>query len=132
MHVRRQAKHGAQPVDKLFLACRDALDGIREHLVRHFHLNVQRIAVLYAVDYNLIIGRIAVIKQDRFDLRREHVDAADDQHIVAAAHRLGHLDMRASARARFAVEYADIARAVAQQRKCLLRDARKDQLALFP
>ena len=76
------------------------------------------------------VGRVALLQQDRLDLRREDVDALDDQHIVAAAHRLAHLDMRPPAGAVFMAQNADIARPVAQQREGLLRDRGKHQLAL--
>ena len=55
----------------------------------------------------------------------------DDQHIVAAAARLAHLDVGAAARALFTAEHADIAGAVAQQREGFLGDRGEHQLALL-
>ena len=70
-------------------------------------------------------------QQHAFDLRREHVDAADDQHVVGAAARLAHAHRRAAAGALLVVQRADVTRAVAQQRQRLLADAGEHELAVF-
>ena len=55
-------------------------------------MDVQGVGVVHAVNEDLIVGGIALVQQDGLDLRGEHVDAADDEHVVGASHRLGHLE----------------------------------------
>ena len=63
------------------------------------------------------------------DLAREDIDAADDQHIVAAAHGLGHAHMGAAAGAGRAVQHAQIAGPVAQEREGFLVQRGENQFA---
>ena len=130
MDLRIDAEHGLERGDEALFALRDLGQRIGEVVGRHLDEHVERVGVVDAVDHNLIVGRVALLQQDGLDLRREDVDALDDQHVVAAASRLAHLDVRAPAGAFFAAQHADIARAVAQQREGLLCDGREDQLAL--
>ena len=73
----------------------------------------------------------AQAEQHAFDLRREHVDAADDQHIVAATEHLAHPDQGASAVAGGGVEHRQVAGAVAQHRHAFFGQSGQHQLALF-
>ena len=75
---------------------------IRKTLGRAFHVNIKGIRIVHTVNHNLIVRRVALLEQNGFNLAREHVDAADNHHIVASAERLRHLDMRSSAGAFFA------------------------------
>ena len=63
------------------------------------------------------------------DLAREHVDAADDQHVVAAAGDALHTAERPPARARLGDDPRDVPRAVADDRDALLRERREHDLA---
>ncbi len=73
-----------------------------------------------------------MIEQYRFDLGREHIDPANNHHVVTASHRLAHLDMGAATGARLAVQHANVAGAVPQQRERLFGDAGEHQLAFLP
>ena len=64
------------------------------------------------------------------DLGRVEVDAADDQHVVAAAADGAHARERAPAGARLVGQRRDVAGAVAQQRQRLLGQRREDELAV--
>ena len=130
MHLCENAEHCLERGDKALFTLRDLGQRVREVLRRHLDEHIERVGVVDAVDHDLIVGCVALFEQHRLDLRREDVYALDDQHIVAAAHGLAHLDMRPPAGAVLMTQNADIARAVAQQREGLLRDRRKHQLAL--
>ncbi len=69
-------------------------------------------------------------EQRRLDLGREDVDAAHDQHVVGTALDPADPRKRPAARARRAGERGEIARAVAQERHRLPRQAREHELAL--
>ena len=131
MHSCVDAQHVLELRDEALLLFVDLADGVCELLGRHLHVHVQHVAVVDARDDDLVIRRIAVLEQHRLDLRREDVDALDDQHVVAAAHRLGHPDEGTAALAGLRVQHADVARTVADHREGFLRDAREDQLSLF-
>ena len=64
-----------------------------------------------------------------FDLRREHVHAADDEHVVGTTAGLGHLDECTPAGALLAGDDADVAGAVAQEREGFAGEAGEDNLA---
>ena len=82
-----------------------------------------------AGDDELVLAReLAVREHDLLDLRREHVDAADDQHVVAAADDLAHAAHRARGRRQQARQ---VARAVADDRQRFLGERREDELALL-
>ena len=72
--------------------------------------------------------KAGIVEELLLDLRREHVDAADDQHVVGAAGDLLH----AAHRARRAGQQArEVARAVADDRQRLLGERGEHQLALL-
>ena len=82
------------------------------------------------LDGQLVVRRDALDpEQDVLDLRGIDVDAAQDQHVVAAAVDRAHAGERAPARARRRVDGGDVGRAVAQQRQRLLRQRRDHELA---
>ena len=62
-------------------------------------------------------------------LRREYVDAADDEHVVAAAHDTVHAHQRTPARTFLIVQRRQVVRPVAQQRHRLLGQVRETQFA---
>src|SRR6266576_1718984 len=69
-------------------------------------------------------------EQDALDLGGIQVDAADDEHVVAASAHRAHPGQRAPARARLQRERRDVAGAVAQQRQRLLRERGEHQFAV--
>ena len=86
---------------------------------------------LRALDHELVVRRDARLgEQDVLDLGRVEVDAADDQHVVAAAADRAHARERPPARAALAGQRGDVARAVAQERQRLLGQGREDELAV--
>ena len=131
MDVRRDAEHGAEGGDELSLR---RLDGIKiaAHIGLSLDVDIERIGIVDAVDEDLIVGFVAVIEEHRLDLRREDVDAADDEHIVAAAQGLTHLDERSAARAGLSREHADIFGAVAKEGEGFLVERGEDEFALAP
>ena len=65
------------------------------------------------------------------NLRREHVDAADNQHIVRSAAYAFHSDESSSAmRTHFVIECADIARTVTDKRNALLVERGEHEFAV--
>ncbi len=72
---------------------------------------------------------IALTAQQQFlDLGREHVDAADDHHVVGAAGDLLHAPVRAR---RAGQEPRQIARAIADDRQAFLGQRGEDEFALL-
>ena len=52
---------------------------------QHLAAHLDRVEIALARDDELVLAReLAVREDDLLDLRREHVDAADDQHVVAS------------------------------------------------
>src|SRR5690349_10367671 len=97
---------------------------LRQHLAAHFDC----VEIAFARDDELVLPReLAVGEDDLLDLRREEVDAANDQHVVAAADDLAHPPHRARCRRQ---QTRQVARAVADHRQRLLGERREDELAL--
>jgi hypothetical protein len=98
---------------------------LRQHLAAH----LDRVEVALARDDELVLAReLAVREDDLLDLGREQVDAADDEHVVAAADDLAHAAHRARGRRQ---EARQVARAVADHRQRFLGERREDELALL-
>src|SRR5664279_1968901 len=96
-------------------------------LRQHFAADLDRIEVAVARDDGLVLPReLAVTEDDLLDLGREQVDAADDQHVVAAADDLAHAPHRARRRRQ---EARQVARAIADDRQRLLGERREHELA---
>ena len=70
--------------------------------------------------------------QHRLHLRRKHIDATNNQHVVIAAGDPHDADMGAAAGARLVVEPRDVARAIADHRQRHFGQGGDDQLAGFP
>ena len=127
------AQHGAQLGDDVLLDLFDGTDLVGEEGLAHLHVDVQGIRVVLAAHDDLIVGgqvAAADLQQHFLDLRGEDVHAADDEHIVGAAHGLGHADVGPAAGTGGPIQHADVAGAVAQQGEGLLGDGGEDQLAL--
>ena len=125
------AEEALERVDEFFFARSDFAEVVAEHVGVHLDVDVERVGVVDAVDDELVVRRVAVLDEDGFDLRREDVDALDDEHVVAAAHRLGHADVGAAAGAFLMREDADVARAVAHHREGLFVERGEYELALL-
>ena len=106
MYFCLDTEHGFERGYKLFLFFCNLSQIIGEHFLGHLHVYVKGIGVVYAVNNDLVIRRHAFVQKDRFNLRREYIDAADNEHIVASAHGLSHLDMRPAAGAGLSRENA--------------------------
>ena len=97
----------------------------RRQLAQHLHL-VER---ALARDHQLVLPRqLAVLEHQLLDLRGEDVDAADDQHVVAAADDLAHAAHAARGGRQ---QPRQVARAVADHRQRLLGQRGEDQLAFL-
>ena len=68
------------------------------------------------------------LHDDTFDLGGEHINAANDEHIVTATLDSPHTDDGPPATARFRIQNGDIAGSVADDWKCLLGDGGENQL----
>ena len=128
--LRADAEHRAHCGVEGTLARLYVRDLIRELLGREFDVDVECVGVVLAIHDDLVVGSVAFLEEHCLDLAREHVDAADDHHVVASAHRLAHLDVRSAAGALFARQHADIARSVAEKRERLLVERGEYQLSL--
>ena len=78
--------------------------------------------------HQLVVPRqLPLLQHQLLDLRGKEVDAADDQHVIAAAHDLAHAP-HAARRGR--QQAREVPRAVADDRQGLLRQRGEDQFAL--
>ena len=68
---------------------------------------------------------------DLLDLRREHIHAANNEHVVGAAHDAVDFLMRTAAGALARNEARKVARAIANKRGALARERGNDELAEF-
>ncbi len=94
------------------------------------HLHLERVLAVHAVEHDEVERLDALDGQQHLlDGGREDVDAADDEHVVGAAHDLAHARQGAAAGARLVRERAEVARAVAQHRRALARDGGVHELA---
>ena len=88
---------------------------------------------LLAREHDLVVRQRALDRQQRgLDLRRKHVHAADDEHVVAAPADAPDAPQRAAAAAGLGRERGDVARAVADHRHGLLAERGEHQLAFLP
>lgn len=65
-------EHRLERFDEFLFPAGDFADRIGEHFGGHFDLNLEPVAVVFPADDNLVVGRIALIEQHRFDLGREN------------------------------------------------------------
>ena len=74
-----------QRVCQLLVQLFERADLVAEHLRRHFDLHFHLVQAVLARQHDLVMRQRAFDLQQRgFDLRGEDVDAADDEHVVAA------------------------------------------------
>lgn len=118
----------------MFYAFSDVLDFsdlVGEYLGCELDLDFHRIEVARAVDDYLIVRAddFFDVHEHGFNLRREDIDAADDEHIVRPAADALHSDEGAAAvGADLVIERAYIARAVADERHALLPERGENEL----
>src|SRR5579875_3233417 len=98
------------------------------------HMYFQFIELIaLAVNKDLVVTCQARMgEQDLFDLRREDVDAAHDEHIIAAPTHPLHTNGRASTGAGAVVQSNQVACAIAQKWERFTRQASQDQFADCP
>ena len=119
--------HGAL---EFLLLLGDDLRCIGEVLGQHLDPDLKGIGVVDAVYQDLIVRRVALIEQYRFDLAREDIDAANDHHIVGTSHRLVHADKGSAAGAFLARKYSDVAGTITNEREGFFIKRGKYQLTL--
>ena len=62
-----------------------AADFVAEHLLRHFNIDFDIVESVVPCQNDLIMRQVLFLVEDcGFDLRRKDIDAADDEHVVAA------------------------------------------------
>ena len=97
---------------------------------RRFDLDGEGVHGALAPDHELVVGLdVGTPDEHRLDLRGEHVDAPDDQHVVGAPGDAHDARVRAPADARLIDDPRDVAGAVAQHGLRPLGQGRDDQLA---
>ena len=127
MDLGANTQHGPHGSVQGLFPCLDIGDLVGELLGGELDINIESICVVDAVDLDLVVGRVALFEENGLDLAGEHVDAADDHHVVAAAHGLGHLDMCPPAGAFLTGEDADVLGAVTQEGEAFLVEGSEDQ-----
>ncbi len=123
----------------------DVLDGVRqagahvlegadlvaEDLGGHLDLDGHLVEAVVAREDDLVVRQGPLDReQRRLDLRRVHVDAADDEHVIGAPAYAPDAADRPPAAAALRQDLGDVARAVADHRHRLLRERGEHQLAL--
>ena len=128
---------GADREHTLQLVCQSLLHGkhtaeiVAEEVAAHLHLNLQSIEVVLAVDNKHILRfELRHSEDNALHLRREHVDASDDKHVVAAAHNTAHLHACTSTRTRIVIESTEVLSAIAKHRHTFLRECCEHEFAL--
>ena len=107
-------------------------DLIAEHLRRHFHLHFHLVESVLAGQDDLVMRQRALDLQQRgLHLRRKDIDAANNQHVVAAAADAPYAPQSPAARAWPGKKRRDVARAIADHRHGLLAEGGQHQLALL-
>ena len=105
---------------------------VREDVLVDLEADLEVVEVLLAVDDDEVVRAHALdLEEHVLDLAGEHVDAADDEHVVGALAHLAHARQRAPALAARRVERRQVVGAVAQEREGLLGERRDDELALL-
>ena len=101
--------------------------------VHYLHAHFDGVHIVDAVDDDLVrLAQLVHAHQHAFDLRREHVDAADDEHVVRPADHAGHARRGAAALAGLVGDGGDVFGAVAQDGHPLFDEGGDDHFALLP
>ena len=104
----------------------------KEIRVVHLHAHLDGVHIVDAVDDDLIrFAQFVHAHEHALDLRREHVDAADDEHVVRPADHARHARERPAALARLVCERSDVLGAVAQDGHPLLGERGDEHFALL-
>ena len=84
-HRRAQADGVLDLMGKLVLQVLHGADAVAEHVGGHFDAHLDLVQVSVPRKHDLVVRQSAFHRQDgRFNLRRKHVHAANDEHVVAA------------------------------------------------
>lgn len=124
------SKDGVQLGFDFGIECIQLGDRIQQVVIDDLHINLDFIQIPLLADGNQIVRANAVNTQQHFlNLRREDIDAADDEHIIGTAFNLGHARSGTATGAGGVVEVGNILGAVTDQRQCLLGDGGDNQFA---
>ena len=129
---------GGVDADGVFYGCRqfplEGLEGadlVGKNFGGDFNLHLELIEALVARKDNLVVGEGAAgAEQCRLDLRGEDVNAADDNHVVAAAGDAMDSAEGPAAGTGAGDQACDVARAVADHRHGLFAEGGEDEFAL--
>ncbi len=106
------------------------LKRIGERLGPQLDLHRHRIHAVHGLDDDMVMGRNLLDAGEHvFDLAREDVGSADDEHVVAARADLLHARVRASACAFLGEDAREVVRSVAKHGDGLLIERSEDELA---
>ena len=99
-------------------------------MLLHLYLYLQGVQIVHPVhDHQVMCRGAAHLQKRRLDLGREHVHAADDQHVVASAREPGDPGRGPAALTGAAVHAGQILGAVADQGNSLLGQGGDHQLS---
>jgi len=100
----------------------------------NFNMNFNLVEVgSPAVDHNLVVGLGSFdAGQDMFDLRREDIDAPDNQKIVGSAQKAVHANSGTATGTGFPYQIGDIPGSVADQRGTFAAEGGDDKFSLLP
>ena len=95
----------------------------REELVAKFHVEVERILVVLAVDSDEVLWRInRELGENCLDLAWEDVDTTDDEHIVGTSQNLAQTHSRTSTLALLINQMGEVACTIANHRHTLFAE----------
>ena len=106
--------------------------GVAHHVAGNFHLDFERVHIVLGVEHNLVVRQsLLCAEEGRFDLAREHVHAAHDNHVVATAADAADAADGTAALALRLLDGGDVAGAVADDGHCALAQGREHEFAFF-
>ncbi len=133
--IRRQHANSSADPDQGFDAVRQPVGdllalGVADMAERGLELavNLDFVEMAVAAQVNLVLAReLVVLDHDLLDLGRKYVDAANDEHVVAAPNDLAHAAEGARS---WRQQPGEVARAIANDRQPFLGQRGEHQLAL--
>ena len=130
VNLRVATEHPLHSVSQLLFHIGNSADSIGKLFGVHLNIDIEGIVIMETVNNNRIVGGLAFFQKNGFNLAREYIYSADNHHIIASSHRLGHLDMGAAAGALFTGKNTDITSSVTEKREGFLVEGGENQLAL--
>ncbi len=118
-------------MDFLFQCLQRAV-GFKQRTVQKLHAYLHPVKMIYTVQLDLIMrADFRNLRQHLFNLRREYIHAADNQHVVCTAGKILHTRRGTAAFTRLIKQSCNILCAVTDHRQRLLRQRRHNELALL-